>query len=109
MLFRSLSTHYGHIDCKNKEVRLFPPNQPVVTYSCQGKREDHPIISSIEAKKFLKDGGKGYLAMIHEEPNDELRLEEVPIIQEFVDVFPEELSKLPPKRGGIYHRLDTRS
>ncbi|MFC0083214.1 retroviral-like aspartic protease family protein [Aciditerrimonas ferrireducens] len=75
-----LSTHYAHIDCKNKEVRLSPPNQPVVTYSCQGKREDHPIISSIEAKKFLKEGGKGYLAMIHEEPKDELRLEEVPIV-----------------------------
>jgi hypothetical protein len=34
-------------------------------------------------------------------------LEDLPVVREFADVFPEELPRLSPKEDGIYHRLET--
>ena len=58
-----------------------------------------PIVSSIKARKLLEKGCMGYLANIMD-TREELKVkpEEVLVVNEFPDVFPEDLPGLPPDR-----------
>nr|GEX50152.1 putative reverse transcriptase domain-containing protein [Tanacetum cinerariifolium] len=53
-------------------------------------------------QKYIQKGCQVYLAQVTsmkaEEKSEEKRLEDVPIVQEFMEVFPEDLPGLPPAR-----------
>ncbi|GKA60537.1 putative reverse transcriptase domain-containing protein, partial [Tanacetum coccineum] len=60
------------------------------------------IISCTKTQKYIEKGCQVYLAQVmskkDEDKSEEKRLEDVPIVQNFSDVFPEELPGLPPNR-----------
>ena len=70
-----LSRHNGLIGCTDKVVHLTNPEGVRVTCHTRGSGFD-PTVFSMEAKS----------------------LEEVPIVNEYPDVFPEELPGMPPDR-----------
>lgn len=47
---------------------------------------------------MLKKGCEGFLAYIVADHPDGACLEDIPIVREFIDVFPEDLPGLPPDR-----------
>ena len=56
-------------------------------------------VSTMQLKKFCRKGCQLYAAHILEAPENETpRLEEFHVLQEFRDVFPNEILGLPPKR-----------
>ncbi|KAL8100285.1 hypothetical protein AgCh_032510 [Apium graveolens] len=55
--------------------------------------------------KHIKKGGTAFLAQVRDTTRDISRLEEIPIVREFSDVFPEELPGMPPDRE-IYFTID---
>jgi len=61
------------------------------------KKEIH-LISAMKACKMLRKGWVGYLCYALEVREEEVRVEDIPIVCEFLDVFPEELPRLPPQR-----------
>jgi len=73
-----LSFNYAIVDCHNKVVKFEKPGE--ATFSFQGERIWVPnnLISSLRANKLLR---RGYQA-------GEEKLENVPIVCEFLDVFP---------------------
>ncbi|KAF5458889.1 hypothetical protein F2P56_022884, partial [Juglans regia] len=56
------------------------------------------VISAFQVDKLIRDECQGYLAFVVDEPKEELKLEEIPIVREYPEVFPEDLSGLPPER-----------
>ncbi|GKC37811.1 putative reverse transcriptase domain-containing protein [Tanacetum coccineum] len=60
------------------------------------------IISCTKTQKYIEKGCQVYLAQVTskkaEDKSEERRLEDVPIIREFPEVFPEDLPGLPPAR-----------
>ena len=53
----------------------------------------------MKAQKLLANGCHGFLAnMVDKEQESELTPENVPIIREYVDIFPQDLPGLPPTR-----------
>ncbi|GJX72071.1 putative reverse transcriptase domain-containing protein [Tanacetum coccineum] len=60
------------------------------------------IISCTKTQKYIQKGCQVYLAQVTskkaEDNSEEKRLEDVPIVQEFPEVFPEDLPGLPPAR-----------
>ena len=53
----------------------------------------------MQLKKFCRKGCQLYAAHIVEATeNETIRLEDYPILQEFRDVFPDEIPWIPPKR-----------
>lgn len=56
------------------------------------------VISSISAQKYLRKGYDAYLAYILDTKVSELKIESIPVVCEFSDVFLEELLGLPPIR-----------
>ncbi|KAL6286303.1 hypothetical protein ACE6H2_010693 [Prunus campanulata] len=90
--------HHASVDCFRKEVVLRSPGQPEVIN--RGERRVLPtcLISAITAKRLLKKGCMGYLAHIIDTREVTLNLEDVPVVREFLDVFPDDLPGLPPER-----------
>ena len=56
------------------------------------------LISVIQANKMLRKACQGYLVYAIESGNSEMQLAEVPVVNEFFDVFPEDLPGLPLDR-----------
>ena len=50
------------------------------------------------AGKMLRKSYPGYLAYAVEVRDDDMRLEDIPVVREFPDVFPDDLPGLPPNR-----------
>ncbi|GJY11273.1 putative reverse transcriptase domain-containing protein [Tanacetum coccineum] len=56
-------------------------------------------------KKYIEKGCELFLAQVTEQESKEKRLEDVPVIRDFPEVFPDELPGLPPPRQ-VEFRID---
>ncbi|KAL5576727.1 hypothetical protein UlMin_018426 [Ulmus minor] len=92
-----LSKHHATIECHEKEV-LFQPSVPSFRFVGAKSKPRIPIITTMKARRMLNKRCVGYLALLIELPKDGLFAKQVPVVQEFVDVFPEDLPGLPPDR-----------
>ena len=54
------------------------------------------LISAITARKMLRRGCQGYLAVVRNMEADKGAVDRVPVVCKFPDVFPKELPGLPP-------------
>ncbi|XP_075489612.1 uncharacterized protein LOC142528444 [Primulina tabacum] len=93
-----LSKNHALVDCRTKNVKLQAPNQGEVIYHGKVKKQKS-LLSASQTWRAMKSGEEVYLAMINE-VNEEttLALKEIPIVQDFPDVFPEELPGEIPNR-----------
>ncbi|GJZ93635.1 putative reverse transcriptase domain-containing protein [Tanacetum coccineum] len=70
--------------------------------SDKGKKSTLSIISCIKTQKYMDKGCQVFLAQVTkkeaEVKSQEKRLEDVPIVQKFLEVFPEDLPGFPPTR-----------
>ena len=48
---------------------------------------------------MLRKSCQGYLAFVVDRRQEGTRLEDIPIVKEFPDVFPDDISSLPPDRA----------
>jgi hypothetical protein len=55
-------------------------------------------VSSLEVRKLIKQGQPWFLCSISKVKEQEVRLEDIPVVRDFKDVFPEELPGMPPRR-----------
>ena len=63
------------------------------------RREIAPsLINAMTASKMLRKGCQGYLAFEVDRRQEGTRLEDILIVKEFPDVFPDDISGLPPNR-----------
>ena len=100
-----LASNYASMDCLHKEVIFKRPGLPVVVFYGERRRAPSGLISAISARYLLQKGCKGYLAHVVDTRSNEVRLEDVPVVRDFLDVFPEDLPGLPPERE-IYFPID---
>ncbi|XP_073119992.1 uncharacterized protein [Henckelia pumila] len=93
-----LANNHALVDCRMKNVKLKAANLDEVIY--HGKvKEQKSLLSASQTWKAMKSGEEVYLAVVGE-VNEEvaLSLEDIPVVQEFSDVFPEELPGVMPDR-----------
>ncbi|GJV21320.1 putative reverse transcriptase domain-containing protein [Tanacetum coccineum] len=100
-----LSKYHAVIDCAEKIVRIPWGNETLLIHgdgSTQGNKTRLNIISCTKTQKYLLKGHHVFLAHVTtketEDKSEEKRLEDVPIVQDFPKVFPEDLPGLPPTR-----------
>ena len=93
-----LSQHRATVDCLRREVRFSRPGEPEVTFYGVRKMLPMSMISVLKANKMLRKTCQGYLAYAMEHEYPELSIEEIPVVREYPDVFPEDLPGLPPDR-----------
>ena len=56
------------------------------------------LVAAFGARRLLRKGCSTYLAHVIDIEARELRLEDIPVVQEFPNVFPDELLGMPPNR-----------
>nr|MBN8156818.1 hypothetical protein [Vibrio vulnificus] len=74
------------------------PNQQNIVFHGERKIFLTCAISAIHAFKLIRSGYQAYLSHVININSLEMKLEDVPIANEFVDVFPSNLLGLPPDR-----------
>ena len=93
-----LAANYASMDCLRKEMIFRRPGLPVVVFYGEWRRAPSGLISAISARCLLQKGCKGYLAHVVDTRSNEARLEGVPVVRDFLDVFPDDLPGLPLER-----------
>ncbi|GJT43543.1 putative reverse transcriptase domain-containing protein [Tanacetum coccineum] len=127
-----LAKYQAVIVCAEKIVCIPWRNKTLIIHgdgSTQGNVTRLNIISCTKAQKYMEKGLPIFLAHITakevEDKSEGKRLEDVPIVQNFPEVFPEDLPGLPPTRqvefqidlvpgaalskGQFYSKIDLRS
>ncbi|GJT36249.1 putative reverse transcriptase domain-containing protein [Tanacetum coccineum] len=100
-----LAKYQAVIMCAEKIVRIPWKNKTLVIHgdgSTQGNATRLNIISCTKTQKYMEKGFPIFLAHVNvkevEDKSEKKRLEDVPIVQDFPEVFPEDLPGLPPTR-----------
>jgi hypothetical protein len=93
-----LSKYYASIDCRRKEVIFNIPGVEEFKFYGSRVRATPPILSSIQAKRSIRQGALAYLAYVSAKPEVEKKLEDIPVVCDYPDVFAEVQSGLPPDR-----------
>ena len=83
-----LSRHHATVDCYRKEVRFCKPEQTEVVFYGLRKTLPNSIMTAVKASKMLRKSYQGYLPYAIEVRDSGSRLEDIPIVREFPDVFP---------------------
>ncbi|GJS78256.1 putative reverse transcriptase domain-containing protein [Tanacetum coccineum] len=103
-----LAKYQAVIVCAEKIVRIPWRNKTLIIHgdgSTQGSVTRLNIISCTKAQKYMEKGFPIFLAHITakevEDKSKEKRLEDVPIVQDFPEVFPEDLPGLLPIDSGV--------
>ncbi|GJX85952.1 putative reverse transcriptase domain-containing protein [Tanacetum coccineum] len=104
-----MAEHHAEVVCYEKYIRVPYRNDMLIV---QGERSGVKnksrleVISSVKTQKYINQGCQVFLIqMIKEEETKILkrRIEDVPIVKEFPEVFPEDLLGLPPIRQVEFH------
>lgn len=93
-----ISTYHATIDCFRRRVELHNSDGKVA-YFFGDKGTSLPFLSlSYCFYLSLEKGGRSFLPSIQKDVKEGKSLQHIPIVNNFPDVFPEELPGLPPKR-----------
>ncbi|XP_070009943.1 uncharacterized protein [Nicotiana sylvestris] len=93
-----LSSCYAIVNCHAKIVKFEIPNEPSFILRGSQVPETCKIVSFMKAQRLLTKGCLGLLAIINDTRKETISIENVPVVREFFDVFPEDLPGLPPIR-----------
>ncbi|GJX49007.1 reverse transcriptase domain-containing protein [Tanacetum coccineum] len=100
-----LAKYQAVIVCAEKIVRIPWGNETLIIHddgSNQGNATRLNIISCTKTQKYMQRGFPIFLAHVTakevEDKSEKKRLEDVPKVQDFSEVFPEDLPGLPPTR-----------
>ncbi|GJS94785.1 putative reverse transcriptase domain-containing protein [Tanacetum coccineum] len=100
-----LAKNHAVIVCDEKIVRIPYGNEILIVQgdkSDKEKKSTLSIISCEKAQKYMEKGCQLFLAQVtmkeNKDKSKEKRLEDVPTVRDFLEVFPEDLPGLPPIR-----------
>ncbi|XP_074342470.1 uncharacterized protein LOC141680037 [Apium graveolens] len=91
-----LYLYKASIDCKRKIIVMYTKDNVRISY--HGQKQDNKFLSVSQANKLLRQGCEVYLAHVVDIKKEAPTLDEIPIVREYPDAFPEELQGLPPDR-----------
>nr|GEZ45498.1 reverse transcriptase domain-containing protein [Tanacetum cinerariifolium] len=92
------------IMCDKKVVHVPYKNKTLVVESDRGASR-LKVLSCIKARKFIERGSQLFVAHVTEKEPQEKWIEDVHVIRDFPEVFPEDLLGMPPPRQ-VEFRID---
>ncbi|KAI3732760.1 hypothetical protein L1987_63968 [Smallanthus sonchifolius] len=100
-----LTANEAQIICKRKIIRLKAPDGSEVEVLGDRDAPMPNVISMIKAADYLRRGCEAYLVYVIDKCKEVKELDDVPVVREYPEVFPEELPGIPPDRE-IEFRID---
>ncbi|GJX77276.1 putative reverse transcriptase domain-containing protein [Tanacetum coccineum] len=92
-----LSKYHARIICDEKVVHIPIDGETLIIRGDQSKTR-LSLISCIKTERYISRGYQVFVAQVMEKKSAEKRLEDIPVVREFPEVFPEDLPGLPPVR-----------
>ena len=93
-----LNKYQAVVDCYAKTVVLKDVDGTETTVHGIRSSTLPKVISTLQAKTLIRKGYEAFLAVILDSKQETVNLQDIPVVSEFPDVFPEELPGLPPER-----------
>ncbi|KAJ0770963.1 putative nucleotidyltransferase, Ribonuclease H [Helianthus annuus] len=93
-----LSKQQAEILCKEKIIRIPRPGKEPLEVQGDKSGAVVGVISFLKAQKCLRKGHTAILALVTDASTKEKRIEDIPVVRDFPQVFPEDLPGLPPHR-----------
>ncbi|GJU99606.1 putative reverse transcriptase domain-containing protein [Tanacetum coccineum] len=93
-----LSKYHARIICDEKFIHIPIDCETLIIRGDQSKTRLN-LISCIKTERYISRGCQVFMIQVTEKKkSDEKRLEDIPVVREFPEVFPEDLPGLPPVR-----------
>ncbi|GJW20445.1 reverse transcriptase domain-containing protein [Tanacetum coccineum] len=89
-----LSKYHAKILCDEKVVHI-PINGETLIIRGDRSKTQLNLISCIKIERYISQGCQVFMIQVMERKPDEKRLEDIHVVKEFSDVFPEDLPGLP--------------
>ncbi|GJZ51099.1 putative reverse transcriptase domain-containing protein [Tanacetum coccineum] len=99
-----LSKYHARIICDEKVVHIPIDGETLIIRGDRSKTR-LSLISCIKTKRYISRGYQVFVAQVMEKKSAEKRLEDIPVVREFLEVFPEDLPGLPPVRQELSDQL----
>ncbi|MFS8001318.1 putative nucleotidyltransferase, Ribonuclease H [Helianthus anomalus] len=100
-----LRTNHAEIECHEKLVRLPLPSDDVLNVYGDRPSKGLRLMSCTQASRSLCKRNPAFLSHMVEQKGKGKNINEVPVVCDFPDVFPEDLPGLPPPRS-VDFRID---
>nr|XP_017245279.1 PREDICTED: uncharacterized protein LOC108216926 [Daucus carota subsp. sativus] len=91
-----LTKYDAQINCRKKRVSLKGNDGKRIIM--RGQKQVKKFLTVMQAKRLLRQGCQAYLAHVVNVEKPSPKIEEIPVVKEYKEVFPEELPGLPPDR-----------
>ncbi|XP_073038072.1 uncharacterized protein [Primulina eburnea] len=93
-----LTKYRATVDCYQGLVQFRPEGDENWFFFGEGARPPMPVVSAVKAQRALAKGGEGYLIYAVDVSKDVIDVKNIPVVDEFPDVFPDEIPGFPPER-----------
>ncbi|KAA3456998.1 DNA/RNA polymerases superfamily protein [Gossypium australe] len=93
-----LTIHDAIVNCRRKTIDLRCQNNETIRIESADLNGLSAVISSMLARQYMRKGCEAYFAYVIDSKVTERGIKSVPVVNEYPDVFPEELPRLPPVR-----------
>ncbi|XP_042942669.1 uncharacterized protein LOC122276838 [Carya illinoinensis] len=93
-----LFKYYAKIACRKREVVFEPPTEDRMSYAGTSVKATPPLISALQARKCIDDGASAFLLITVEETTKTIGIQGIPVVEDFPEVFVDELPGLPTDR-----------
>ena len=93
-----LSANYATMDCYRKKITFKPLGVPKFVFQGDHNGSPSTLISAIAARRLLKKCCQGYLAHVRDARIPSTDLGDIPIVRDYLDVFPDDLPGLAQDR-----------
>ncbi|KAI3776587.1 hypothetical protein L1987_46373 [Smallanthus sonchifolius] len=98
-----LSNHHAEVICFEKCIQIPLPSGETLRVFGEKPCKGLKLMSCTTAQKYLRKKYVAFLAHIVQKDVKEKNIQDIPIIRDFPEVFPEDLSGLPPVRQVEFH------
>ncbi|XP_076958034.1 uncharacterized protein LOC143633664 [Bidens hawaiensis] len=100
-----LSKNGAEIVCFEKLVRLPTPTGQFLSIRGDQSNTELKLSSITKTRKMLRKGCPAFLVNVVDTKAKERKIEDIPVVRDFPEVFPEDLPGLPPQRQ-VEFRID---
>nr|GEY66419.1 hypothetical protein [Tanacetum cinerariifolium] len=93
-----LDKYNANILCSQKLIQVVNPQGREIIIYGDKRKDDYKLCSVMKAMKYLSHGCHAFMAHVIDTSFEKKNVKDFLVVNEFLDVFPKDLSGIPPER-----------